>query len=165
MQDSQSVPIEVTLSSWVAEASADPVKHQERQVTEILLHAIGISALLQEALVLKGGILMSLVHGSYRQTGDIDFTAIVDPEPYAQELKATLNRALVRAAADLGYTDTPMTARLNVAKADPREIVAAIYDGLEAGDSEVLADEVSRQVKQGLSQPLSVLYPELTAAS
>ena len=31
--------------------------------------------------------------------------------------------------------------------------------------SEVLADEVSRQVKQGLSQPLSVLYPELTAAS
>ncbi|MCO5162813.1 MAG: nucleotidyl transferase AbiEii/AbiGii toxin family protein [Mesorhizobium sp.] len=105
MQDSQSVPFEVTLSSWVAEAGADPVKHQERQVTEILLHAIGISASLQEALVLKGGVLMSLVHGSYRQTGDIDFRAIVDPEPYAQQLKATLNRALVRAAADLGYTD------------------------------------------------------------
>ncbi len=67
--------------------------------------------------------------------------------------------------AHLGYADTPMTARLNVAKADPRDIVAAIYDGLEAGESEVLADEVSRQVKQGLSQPLSVLYPELTAAS
>jgi NAD(P)-dependent dehydrogenase (short-subunit alcohol dehydrogenase family) len=66
--------------------------------------------------------------------------------------------------AHLGYTDTPMTARLNVAKADPRDIVSAIYDGLEAGESEVLADEVSRQVKQGLSQPLSVLYPELTAA-
>lgn len=29
----------------------------------------------------------------------------MDPEPYAQELKATLNRGLVRAAADLGYTD------------------------------------------------------------
>jgi NAD(P)-dependent dehydrogenase (short-subunit alcohol dehydrogenase family) len=67
--------------------------------------------------------------------------------------------------AHLGYADTPMTARLEVAKADPRDIVAAIYDGLEAGDSEVLADEVSRQVKQGLSQPLSALYPELTAAS
>ncbi|WP_051520342.1 hypothetical protein [Aquamicrobium defluvii] len=66
MQDSQSIPLGVTLSSWVAEASADPVKHQERQVTEILLHAIGISASLHEALVLKGGVLMSLVHGSYR---------------------------------------------------------------------------------------------------
>lgn len=105
MQDNQSVPLDVTLSSWVAEASADPVRYQERQVTEILLQAIGISASLHATLVLKGGILMSLVHGSYRQTGDVDFTAIIDPEPYAQHLKATLNRGLVRAAADLGYTD------------------------------------------------------------
>ncbi|NRP85225.1 hypothetical protein GFPCMMHI_01110 [Ensifer adhaerens] len=96
---------EVVLSSWVEEAKADPVKYQDRQVTEILLHAIGITASLKNALVLKGGILMSLMHGSYRQTGDVDFTAIVDPEPYAQELKAILNRALPRAAADLGYTD------------------------------------------------------------
>ena len=63
--------------------------------------------------------------------------------------------------AHLGYTDTPMTARLDVDKADPRDIVAAIYDGLEAGDHEVLADDASRWVKQQLSQPLSALYPEL----
>lgn len=63
--------------------------------------------------------------------------------------------------AHLGYTDTPLTAWLEgVAKADPAVIVAAIYDGLEAGDHEVLADDVSRQVRAGLSQPLSVLYPE-----
>jgi NAD(P)-dependent dehydrogenase (short-subunit alcohol dehydrogenase family) len=66
--------------------------------------------------------------------------------------------------AHLGYTDTPMTARLDVDKADPRDIVAAIYDGLEAGESEVLADDVSRWVKQQLSQPLSALYPQLSAA-
>ena|SRR5581483_9366975 len=66
--------------------------------------------------------------------------------------------------AHLGYADTPMTAGLDVAKADPRDIVAAIYDGLEAGDHEVLADDVSRWVKQNLSQPLSALYPELAAA-
>jgi NAD(P)-dependent dehydrogenase (short-subunit alcohol dehydrogenase family) len=63
--------------------------------------------------------------------------------------------------AHLGYTDTPMTAGLDVDKADPRDIVAAIYDGLEAGDHEVLADDVSRWVKENLSQPLSALYPEL----
>jgi len=63
--------------------------------------------------------------------------------------------------AHLGYADTPMTAGLDVAKADPRDIVAAIYDGLEAGDHEVLADDISRQVKQGLSQPLAALYPQL----
>jgi NAD(P)-dependent dehydrogenase (short-subunit alcohol dehydrogenase family) len=63
--------------------------------------------------------------------------------------------------AHLGYTDTPMTARLDVDKSDPRDIVAAIYDGLEAGDHEVLADDTSRLVKRALSQPLEALYPEL----
>jgi NAD(P)-dependent dehydrogenase (short-subunit alcohol dehydrogenase family) len=65
--------------------------------------------------------------------------------------------------AHLGFADTPMTAGLDVDKADPRDIVAAIYDGLEADELEVLADDVSRRVKQGLSQPLSALYPELAA--
>ncbi|PUB20318.1 short-subunit dehydrogenase [Promicromonospora sp. AC04] len=66
--------------------------------------------------------------------------------------------------AHLGYTDTPMTAGLDVPKEDPRDIVAAIYDGLEAGEPEVLADETSRQLKQGLSGPLSALYPQLQPA-
>ena len=66
--------------------------------------------------------------------------------------------------AHLGYTDTPMTAGLDVAKADPRDIVAAIYDGLEAGEIEVLADDASRWVKQQLSQPLTALYPQLAAS-
>ena len=66
--------------------------------------------------------------------------------------------------AHLGYTDTPMIAKLNVDKADPRDIVAAIYDGLEAGDQEILADDTSRWVKQQLSQPLTALYPQLAAA-
>ncbi|MBB5666341.1 putative nucleotidyltransferase component of viral defense system [Rhizobium leguminosarum] len=105
MQAIQTVPLDIALSAWVEEAKADPVKHQERQVTEILLHAIGITESLHKALVLKGGILMSLMHGSYRHTGDVDFTAIVDPEPYAGLLKPMLNRALQRAAADLAVTD------------------------------------------------------------
>jgi NAD(P)-dependent dehydrogenase (short-subunit alcohol dehydrogenase family) len=66
--------------------------------------------------------------------------------------------------AHLGYTDTPMTAGLDVAKEDPRDIVAAIYDGLEADEVEVLADDSSRWVKQQLSQPLTALYPQLAAS-
>jgi len=67
--------------------------------------------------------------------------------------------------AHLGYTDTPMTAGLDVAKEDPRDIVTAIYDGLEAGDHEVLADDTSRWVKQQLSGPLAALYPEVATTS
>jgi len=54
-----------------------------------------------------------------------------------------------------------MTAALDVPKEDPRDIVEAIYTGLEAGELEVLADDTSREVKQALAEPLPVLYPAL----
>ncbi|MFJ7289220.1 SDR family oxidoreductase [Curtobacterium sp. AB451] len=66
--------------------------------------------------------------------------------------------------AHLGYTDTGMTADLDVDKADPADIVAAIYDALEAGEHEVLADQISRDVRAGLSAPLAALYPALATA-
>ncbi|RZU63060.1 SDR family oxidoreductase [Zhihengliuella halotolerans] len=61
----------------------------------------------------------------------------------------------------LGYTDTGMTEGVEVEKNDPADVVSAAYDGLEAGEHEVLADEASRQVKAGLAAPLSALYPQL----
>jgi len=63
--------------------------------------------------------------------------------------------------AHLGYTDTPMIAHLDVPKERPEVIVAAIYDGLEAGAHEVLADDTSVFVKSALSGELVGLYPEL----
>ncbi|WIB76826.1 SDR family oxidoreductase [Curtobacterium sp. MCPF17_002] len=66
--------------------------------------------------------------------------------------------------AHLGYTDTGMTADLDVEKADPAVIVAAIWDAVEAGEHEVLADQISRDVRAGLSAPLVALYPGLAAA-
>lgn len=64
----------------------------------------------------------------------------------------------------LGYTDTPMIADLDVHKEDPADVVRAVYDGLETGAHEVLADDTSRFVKDRLSQPLTVMYPELARA-
>jgi NAD(P)-dependent dehydrogenase (short-subunit alcohol dehydrogenase family) len=65
--------------------------------------------------------------------------------------------------AHLGYTDTPMTKGVTAEKGDPADVVAAIYDGLEAGEHEVLADQPTRDVKSALSGPLELLYPELAA--
>ncbi|WP_144712981.1 SDR family oxidoreductase [Curtobacterium pusillum] len=66
--------------------------------------------------------------------------------------------------AHLGYTDTGMTADLDVEKADPADIVRAIWDAVEAGEHEVLADQISRDVRAGLSAPLEALYPALASA-
>lgn len=61
----------------------------------------------------------------------------------------------------LGYADTPMTEGVTDFKSDPADIVARAYDGLEAGEFEVLADDTSVQVKAGLSAPIEALYPQL----
>ena len=66
--------------------------------------------------------------------------------------------------AHLGYTDTPMIAHLDVPKGRAADIVRAIYDGLEAGEHEVLADDTSVFVKSALSGPVTALYPELAAS-
>jgi NAD(P)-dependent dehydrogenase (short-subunit alcohol dehydrogenase family) len=65
------------------------------------------------------------------------------------------------AALHLGYADTPMTRRIDAPKLDPEDVVRAAYDGLEAGDFEILADDLSRQVKAGLAGPIEGLYTQL----
>jgi NAD(P)-dependent dehydrogenase (short-subunit alcohol dehydrogenase family) len=61
----------------------------------------------------------------------------------------------------IGYTDTPMMAGLDVPKNTPATVVAATFDGLEAGAYEVLGDDVSANVKAALSGPIEDLYPQL----
>jgi NAD(P)-dependent dehydrogenase (short-subunit alcohol dehydrogenase family) len=63
----------------------------------------------------------------------------------------------------VGFVDTDMVARLDVAKSRPEDVVAAALDGIEAGLHEVLADDVSRQVKRGLAEALPVMYPALAS--
>jgi len=61
----------------------------------------------------------------------------------------------------LGYADTPMTSGLDVPKNDPADVVSQAYAGVWSGAYEVLADDVSRQVKAGLAGPIDQLYPQL----
>lgn len=51
----------------------------------------------------------------------------------------------------VGFMDTDMTKHLTTPKASPAEVAAIALDALEAGQSEVLADAISQQVKHGLS--------------
>ena len=65
-------------------------------------------------------------------------------------------------ALHVGYMDTDMVAHLNAPKSDPAMVAAQALEGVAAGAFEVLADDVSRNVRAGLSQALSVLYPLLS---
>jgi NAD(P)-dependent dehydrogenase (short-subunit alcohol dehydrogenase family) len=64
-------------------------------------------------------------------------------------------------AVHVGYMDTDMAATVTAPKTTPVVVAEATLDALEAGAHEVLADEVSRQVRAQLSGPLTTMYPTL----
>lgn len=51
----------------------------------------------------------------------------------------------------MGFVDTDLTNGIDAPKSTPEAIVARALDALEAGAEEVLADEMTQQVKQGLA--------------
>ncbi|WP_072803071.1 SDR family oxidoreductase [Rhodococcoides yunnanense] len=57
----------------------------------------------------------------------------------------------------LGYTDTDMIADLDVPKNDPKDVAGAILDAVESGETEVLADDVTRYFKSVLAGPVEGL--------
>ena len=60
-----------------------------------------------------------------------------------------------------GYVDTRMAAHAEGPKMLPADLVTKVYDAVEAGAYEVVADELTVQVKAALSGPVEALYPEL----
>lgn len=63
-------------------------------------------------------------------------------------------------ALHVGYMDTDMVRGVEAPKSKPEDVVKQVLEGLEAGKSEVLADEVSRRIKQNLSaEPGVYLLP------
>jgi NAD(P)-dependent dehydrogenase (short-subunit alcohol dehydrogenase family) len=54
-------------------------------------------------------------------------------------------------ALHVGYIDTDMATAVSEPKSKPEDVVRITLDALEAGKDEVLADELTRNVKKGLS--------------
>lgn len=65
-----------------------------------------------------------------------------------EELRAQGTQVI---ALHVGYMDTDMAKGVQAPKSNPRDVARQVLAALENGNSEVLADEVSRQVKGGLS--------------
>jgi NAD(P)-dependent dehydrogenase (short-subunit alcohol dehydrogenase family) len=61
----------------------------------------------------------------------------------------------------VGFVDTDLTAALDVDKIAPGAVAASALAAVEAGEPEAVVDEVSRQVKAGLSDDQRTLYPQI----
>ncbi|SDC92449.1 Short-chain dehydrogenase [Variovorax sp. CF079] len=63
-------------------------------------------------------------------------------------------------ALHMAYVDTDLTRGFDVPKSSPEEIVKRALDGLESGFDEVLADELTLQVKRGMTAPRPSYLPQ-----
>jgi len=61
----------------------------------------------------------------------------------------------------VGFVDTDLTAALDVDKIAPAAVATAALDAVEAGEPEAVVDDISRQVKAGLSDDQNTLYPQI----
>jgi NAD(P)-dependent dehydrogenase (short-subunit alcohol dehydrogenase family) len=59
----------------------------------------------------------------------------------------------------VGYMDTDMVRHIEAPKSQPVDVVRQTLEALEAGKPEILADDVSRQVKQKLSAGVYLMPP------
>jgi len=96
----------VDISGWVERAKNDPQAYLERQATEIVLYTASRIEPFRKHLILKGGILMGLVHGSSRQTADLDFSTTLNAtHDQVDALVDSMTSAFPKIAADIGYPD------------------------------------------------------------
>jgi NAD(P)-dependent dehydrogenase (short-subunit alcohol dehydrogenase family) len=63
-------------------------------------------------------------------------------------------------ALHMAYVDTDLTRGFNVPKSSPEEIIKRALDGLESGLDEVLADELTLQVKRGMTAARPSYLPQ-----
>jgi len=64
----------------------------------------------------------------------------------------------------IAYVDTDLTRGFDVPKSSPEEIVKRALDGLESGADEVLADELTLQVKLGMTSERPSYLPQAKSA-
>jgi NAD(P)-dependent dehydrogenase (short-subunit alcohol dehydrogenase family) len=64
-------------------------------------------------------------------------------------------------AVHAGFIDTDMAALVNAPKDSPESVAQQVFDAVEAGQVEVLADERTRTVKAQLSRDHDLIYPPI----
>jgi len=124
----QSIPI--SIRDWVLLAPAGPNRRQ-RQAIEIALNTVATCQGIASKCSLKGGVLMGLLYGSPRLTGDIDLSLSEMPSPDApEEFKTALDDWFGFIALELGHTDIRMKVH-SIKKLPKRKFDEATFPGLQ----------------------------------
>jgi NAD(P)-dependent dehydrogenase (short-subunit alcohol dehydrogenase family) len=71
------------------------------------------------------------------------------------------HRGTLVVAVHAGFIDTDMAALTDAPKLSPESVAKQVFDAVEAGQIEVLADERTRTIKASLSRDQELIYPPI----
>ena len=113
----------------------------------------GLGLAFSRELVRRGA---AKVYGAAR-----DPAAVTEPGVLPVGLDITVSEQVERVAVHAGFIDTEMAALANAPKISPESVAGQVFDAVEAGQVEVLADERSRDIKAKLSRDHELIYPPI----
>lgn len=120
----------IDIRGWVFAVEAGP-NRQQRQAIQIALNTIATCQDLADKCSLKGGILMGLMYGSPRLTGDIDLSLTEMPSPDTPDkLQTALNSTFGIVALELGFPEIAMKVH-SIKKLPKRKFDEATFPGLQ----------------------------------
>lgn len=155
-------PAEIDLSAWVQKARSAPAVYRQRQVTEILLNAVSLTLGFENGLFLKGGILMALAYGSPRNTGDVDFSVVGDPEEVEKQISSALNKSLADAARRTGHVNIVCKVQRIVKRPKPASFADARFPALEIVIASANRTNPSEMARLEASQAAQVVRVDLS---
>jgi len=130
MSKLQPVAIEINIRNWVLMAPKGASRRQ-RQAIDIALNTIATCQNIANKCSLKGGILMGLLYGSPRLTGDIDLSLAEMPTPDTpEEFCAALDAYFEYVAFELGHPNILMRVH-SVKRLPKRKFDEATFPGLQ----------------------------------
>ncbi|WP_042380998.1 SDR family oxidoreductase [Streptacidiphilus melanogenes] len=141
-----------------------PIEDIRRDFEANFYGPLHMTRALAPAIEANGGGHILTVHSVLSWIGLADSYSASKAAVWSQSNSMRLHlqpRGITVTGLHVGYVDTDMTAGVDAPKVRPQDVAALGVDGIETGAYEVLVDDLSRQVKAGLSRDVSVLYPQL----
>jgi NAD(P)-dependent dehydrogenase (short-subunit alcohol dehydrogenase family) len=121
-----------------------------------LFGTLAVTSAFADRLVQRSGIVINMASvASWLPTGGTYGVSKAAVWSATDSMRLELGpRGVQVVGVHVGYVDTDMVASIDAAKSSPVDVVRQVLDGVEKGEVEILADDLTRAVRASLNQPI-----------
>jgi NAD(P)-dependent dehydrogenase (short-subunit alcohol dehydrogenase family) len=154
-QDVSVVVNNAGIARGVSVLDADPTTLRSELETN-LFGTLAVASAFADRLAQRSGVVINMASvASWLPTGGTYAVSKAAVWSATDAMRLELGpRGVQVVGVHVGFVDTDMVATIDAAKSDPADVVRQVLDGVEKGDVEILADDLTRAVRASLHQPV-----------